>query len=487
MSDYRFRGKRPTPTEMREKLKTKRNSMPEQEPKVRCNNFEEVNLGYDAETAIREAKRCLLCLAPQCVKGCPVKIKIPEFIDLIAKGEFMEALNVMKRDNALPAVTGRVCPQETQCEGVCAMGKGKNSPVGIGYLERFIADFERKSDIKCCMEKEKPTGKKAAIIGSGPGGLTAAADLARMGHEVHIFEALHKGGGVLVYGIPEFRLPKEIVEYEIDALQEAGVKLHTNAVIGKLFTIEELKKEEGFDTIFIGVGAGAPRFLGLDGENLNGVFSANEFLTRSNLMKGYQFPEFDTPIKRGRNVTVVGGGNVAMDAARTALRLGANVTIVYRRAREQMPARDEEIMHGEEEGIDFKLLTNPIGLEADENGWVKNMECIQMELGEPDDSGRRRPVPVEGSNFKIETDLVIIAIGSNANPLLTATVPDLKLNRWGNIETDKKGRTSVEGVWAGGDIVTGAATVIEAMGAGRTAAEDMNTYLKEGFKWVMLD
>lgn len=464
--------------ERKKRMKIKRHGMIEQDPVERGHNFNEVNLGYDTKTAIAEAKRCICCPVSKCVKNCPVNIDIPQFLSLVSEGKFMNALELVKRENALPAVTGRVCPQEVQCEGVCALDKIGTGAVAIGYLERFVADYERNSPEKCCIEIAPGTGKKVAIIGSGPAGLTAAADLARLGHEVHIFEAFHKPGGVLIYGIPEFRLPKEIVGYEIKGLQQMGVKIHYNHVIGTICTIKELIDEKGFNAVFIGIGAGLPRFLGIPGENLNGVYSANEYLTRSNLMKAYDFPTHDTPIKKGNHVTVVGGGNVAMDAARTALRMGAKkVQIVYRRSREEMPARDEEIIHAEEEGIELMLLTNPISLDGDENGWVKTMECIRMKLGEPDASGRRRPIPIDNSDFSISTDLVIIAIGAGANPLLTTTTPDLKLNKWGYIATDEQGKTSMEGVWAGGDIVTGAATVISAMGAGKKSACSIHDYL----------
>jgi glutamate synthase (NADPH/NADH) small chain len=468
------------PQERKERMKVKRHGMTEQDPVARGHNFNEVNLGYDTKTAIAEAKRCIYCPVSRCVKNCPVNIDIPGFLTLVSEGKFMDALELIKRENALPAITGRVCPQEIQCEGTCTLDKTEKGAVAIGYLERFVADYERNSPEKCHIKIAPATGKKVAIVGSGPAGLTVAADLARLGHEVHIFEAFHKPGGVLIYGIPEFRLPKEIVEYEIKELQQMGVKIHYDHVIGTIYTIKELLDKKGFNAIFIGIGAGLPRFLGIPGENLNGVYSANEYLTRSNLMKAYDFPTHDTPIKKGKNVTVVGGGNVAMDAARTALRMGAKkVHIVYRRSPQEMPARKEEIIHAEEEGIDFKLLTNPVSLEGDEKGWVKTMKCVRMRLGEADSSGRRRPIPIENSDFSIITDLVIIAIGAGANPLLTATTPDLKLNRWGYIVADEQGKTSMEKVWAGGDIVTGAATVISAMGAGKKSACDIHEYLCE--------
>ena len=478
MTDNRKKTPKLDPQERKKRMMVKRHGMTEQDPVKRGHNFNEVNLGYDTKTAIAEAKRCICCPVSKCVKNCPVNIDIPGFLALVAEGKFMDSLELIKGENALPAVTGRVCPQEVQCEGTCALDKVGTGAVAIGYLERFVADYERNSSEKCCIQVAPATGKKVAIVGSGPAGLTVAADLARLGHDVHIFEAFHKPGGVLIYGIPEFRLPKEIVEYEIKGLQQMGVKIHYNHVIGTIYTINELIDDKRFNAVFIGIGAGLPRFLGIPGENLNGVYSANEYLTRSNLMKAYDFPIHDTPIKKGKNVTVVGGGNVAMDAARTALRMGAKrVQIVYRRSREEMPARDEEIVHAEEEGIDFMLLTNPVSLESDENGWVKTMECVRMELGEPDASGRRRPIPIEKSNFSFCTDLVIIAIGAGANPLLTSTTPDLKLNRWGYILADEQGKTSMEGIWAGGDIVTGAATVISAMGAGKKSACSIHDYL----------
>jgi glutamate synthase (NADPH/NADH) small chain len=484
MSDpYKYEGKSLAPDEMKARMATQRNKMTEQDAIERGKNFSEVNLGYKEQDALAEAQRCLLCKIPQCVKWCPVQIKVPEFIDAVAEGDFLKGLQIVKEDNALPAVTGRVCPQEIQCEGKCTQGRVKTSggAVAIGHLERFVADLERNSEQKCCMEVAPPTGKKVAIIGSGPGGLTAAADLARFGHEVHVYEALHQPGGVLVYGIPEFRLPKEIVNYEIDGMKQMGVQIHCNYVIGKIFTIQELFEEKKFDAIYVGIGAGLPRFMRIPGENLNGVYSANEYLTRSNLMKAYDFPNHDTPIRIAKKCAVIGGGNVAMDSARTALRLGGDeVYIVYRRSMEEMPARVEEVHHAQEEGIKFDILTNPIKIIGDENGWVKQMECIRMELGEPDDSGRRRPVPIEGSNFILDVDQVVIAIGAGANPLLTSSTPDIALNRWGYIVADQNGRTSMPGVWAGGDIVTGAATVILAMGAGKEAAADINEWLKTG-------
>jgi glutamate synthase (NADPH/NADH) small chain len=457
-----------------------RNEMPAQDPNIRGKNFEEVNLGYDIKTAKEEAERCLQCAKPLCVEGCPVNINIPEFIKLIQEDSYQEAVRSIKEYNILPAICGRVCQQENQCEGKCIMGK-RFEPVAIGHLERFLADWERKNQLKECPDCEAPNNIKVAVIGSGPSGLTCAADLARYGYDVTIYEAFHKGGGVLVYGIPEFRLPKAIVEDEIETLKMLGVKIEYDMIIGKILTLDDLKSM-GFKAIFIGIGAGSPRFLGIPGENLKGVVSANEYLTRTNLMKAYDFPKYKTPIVKGKNIVVIGGGNTAMDSARTALRLGANtVTIVYRRAMEQLPARLEEVRHGEEEGIIFKLLTNPTRFIGDEEGKIKEMEVIKMELGAPDESGRARPIPVKGSEFIIQTDLVIIGIGNNANPLLTSTYPSLELNKWGNIVTDENGKTNIEGIYAGGDIVTGAATVISAMGAGRKAALVMNQYLKSKY------
>ncbi|HOO54095.1 MAG TPA: NADPH-dependent glutamate synthase [Methanothrix sp.] len=457
--------------------KKTRIGMPEQEPDERRRNFEEVPLGYSPEMAMKEASRCLQCKSPTCIEGCPVEIDIPAFVKLIKEEKFDEAIKKIWEKNRLPAVCGRVCPQETQCEGRCVLGK-KGRPIAIGNLERFAADFARQEGIEDGSLQAKPSGKRVAIVGSGPAGLTVAADLIAKGHQVTIFEALHKPGGVLVYGIPEFRLPKDIVADEVRNLEKQGAEIRCNTVVGRTVTIDELFKE-GYDAIFVGVGAGLPRFMNIPGENLVGILSANEYLTRANLMKAYQFPEYDTPIPKGKNVVVIGAGNVAMDSARTAMRLGAEtVRIVYRRSRDEMPARAAEIHHAEEEGIEFFLLTNPTRFIGDEEGRVVGMECIRMELGEPDGSGRRSPVPIEGSEFEISCDLVIIAIGTGANPLLTRSTEGLKLNRWGYIEADPEtGKTSIEGVWAGGDIVTGSATVIEAMGAGRRAARSIHEYL----------
>ncbi|NHI93865.1 MAG: NADPH-dependent glutamate synthase [Candidatus Lokiarchaeota archaeon] len=454
-----------------------RHKMPEQDPFLRRRNFNEVNLGYSPEIAIAEAERCLQCKKPKCVEGCPVNVDIPGFIDFIKKGDFCQAEHHIKKFNALPAVCGRVCPQENQCEGKCVLGK-KFESVAIGNLERFVADYERNSGSCYVPEKLPPNNKKVACIGCGPASLTVAGDLIKMGYEVTIFEAFHKGGGVLVYGIPEFRLPKEIVKAEINNLINQGVKIIYDMVIGKTLTIEDLKNMQ-FDAIFIGIGAGLPMFLRIPGENLKGVVSANEYLTRINLMKAYEFPKYKTPYLKGKNVTVIGGGNVAMDSARSALRLEADsVTIVYRRAMEQLPARKEEVHHAIEEGVIFKLLNNPVKFIGDDEGNLKEMEVIKMKLGEPDASGRASPIPIPNSEYNIKTDLVIIAVGNNSNPILTSTYPALKLNKWGNIITDEDGRTNIKEIFAGGDIVTGSATVISAMGAGRRAARAIHDHLK---------
>lgn len=459
------------------KEKVPRHRMPEQEPAVRVKNFTEVPMGYTAETAIAEAKRCIQCKKPSCMAGCPVDVDIPGFIRLVSEGRFIEAALKLKETNALPAVCGRVCPQEDQCEKLCILGK-KGEPVAVGRLERFAADFERQAGKIAVPAPAKPTGKRVAVVGAGPSGLTIAGDLVRLGHDVTIFEALHKAGGVLAYGIPEFRLPKAIVEAEVDYLKKLGVKIETNAVIGRLKTVDELFAE-GFDAVYLGVGAGAPVFMNIPGENLCGIYSANEYLTRSNLMKAYLFPKYDTPIIRGKNVAVIGGGNVAMDSVRTALRLGAeNAYIIYRRTEVEMPARIEEVHHAKEEGVQFKLLTNPVEYIGNKEGWVTGVRCQRMELGEPDESGRRRPVPVKGSEFVIPVDTVVVAVGTMANPIVPATTPGLETNRLGYIVTkDASGRTSREGVYAGGDIVTGSATVILAMGAGKQAARAIHEYL----------
>ena len=468
--------------EMAEKAKKNpRVAMPEQDPQVRARNFLEVPTGYTPKMAQEEAARCLQCKKPACVAGCPVEVDIPGFIDLISQGDITAAIRNLWTKNALPAVCGRVCPQEIQCEGKCIVGK-KGEPVAIGNLERFCADYERENGTGELPPKAEATGKKVAVVGSGPSGLTVAGDLILKGHDVTILEAFHKPGGVLVYGIPEFRLPKDIVAQEVNFLERLGVKLECNAVVGRTVSLDELF-EEGYDAIYVGVGAGLPRFMNLPGENLVGILSANEYLTRANLMKAYKFPEVDTPIPMGKNVVVLGAGNVAMDAARTAMRLGAeNVRVVYRRSREEMPARQAEIHHAEEEGIEMYLLTNPTQYLGNEKGRLTGMECLKMELGEPDDSGRRRPVPIEGSEFHLECDLCIVAVGSGANPLLTSETPDMKLNQWGYVMTEEhSGKTTKKGVWAGGDIVTGAATVILAMGAGREAANSIHDYLTLGW------
>lgn len=448
----------------------------EQAPDVRNHNFEEVCLGYNKEEAVEEAARCLNCKNAQCVKGCPVSINIPEFIHNVKEGNIEEAYRVIGQSSALPAICGRVCPQESQCEGKCIRGI-KGEAVSIGKLERFVADWARENDIKPEKASSK-NGKRVAVIGSGPSGLTCAGDLAKLGYDVTIFEALHEAGGVLVYGIPEFRLPKDtVVKHEIENVKSLGVEIDTNVVIGKSVTIDQLLDEEGFDAVFIGSGAGLPRFMGIPGENANGVFSANEYLTRNNLMKAFK-TDYDTPIAAGTKVAVVGGGNVAMDAARTALRLGAEVHIVYRRSEAELPARAEEVHHAKEEGIVFDLLTNPTEILVDENGWVKGMKCIRMELGEPDASGRRRPVEIEGSEFELDLDTVIMALGTSPNPLISSTTKGLETNKRACIVADEEfGRTSNEGVFAGGDAVTGAATVILAMGAGKAAAKGIHEYL----------
>jgi len=445
----------------------------EQEPKVRATNFDEVCLGYNKDEAVEEASRCIGCKNAKCIEGCPVSINIPGFIAEVKEGKFEEAYKVISESSALPAVCGRVCPQESQCEGRCIRGI-KGEPISIGKLERFVADWARENNVKPEPAKEKKN-HKVAVIGSGPAGLTCAGDLAKMGYDVTIFEALHEAGGVLIYGIPEFRLPKQkVVKKEIEKVKELGVKIETNVVIGKSTTIDELMDEEGFEAVFIGSGAGLPKFMGIPGEQANGVFSANEFLTRNNLMKAFK----DEPIMKGKKVAVVGGGNVAMDAARTALRLGAEVHIVYRRSEEELPARVEEVHHAKEEGIIFDLLTNPKEILVDENGWVKGMTCVKMELGEPDASGRRRPVEIKGSEFDLELDTVIMSLGTSPNPLISSTTEGLDVNKWQCIVADENnGKTTKEGVYAGGDAVTGAATVILAMGAGKAAAKGIDEYL----------
>lgn len=447
----------------------------EQDPKVRATNFEEVCYGYNAEEAQLEATRCLSCKNPRCVSACPVNIQIPSFISKVVEGDFAGAASVIAQDSSLPAICGRVCPQETQCEGSCILGV-KGEPVAIGKLERFVADWSRENGgVKT--EVAQPNGHKVAVIGSGPAGLACASDLAKLGYDVTIFEALHRPGGVLVYGIPEFRLPKdEVVEAEINEVRALGVKIETDVIAGRTVTIDSLLDDEGFDAVFIGSGAGLPKFMNIPGENLNGVFSANEFLTRNNLMKAYR-DDYMTPIHAGKKVVVVGGGNVAMDAARTALRLGAETTIVYRRTENELPARREEVHHAKEEGIQFAMLTNPVEILGDEKGWVRAVKCIRMELGEPDESGRRSPVAVPGSEFEIETETVIMSLGTSPNPLIAKTTGGLETNRRGCLVADENGATTRAGVFAGGDAVTGAATVILAMGAGRKAAAAIHEYI----------
>lgn len=475
---------------LKQRREIPRHDMPAQDPAVRRTNFHEVALGYSEEEAIEEANRCLTCKKPTCVIGCPVGVDIPDFILALREGDKAASIRILKGKNSLPAICGRVCPQETQCEVHCVLTK-KGEPVAIGRLERFVADWDLERGAET-PEVAEPTGKKVAIIGAGPAGLTCAADLSRLGHEVTIFEALHNPGGVLVYGIPEFRLPKEIVYAEVGCMECMGVKVVQDAVIGKLFTIDELLNEKGFDAIFIGSGAGLPSFMRIPGVNYNGVLSANEFLTRVNLMKGYQFPEFDTPVKVGKKVAVVGAGNVAMDSARSALRLGyqaaertggqpPEVHIVYRRSSEEVPARAEEVHHAQEEGVIFDFLTNPVEIFGDEKGNVRGMRCIRMELGEPDDSGRRRPVAIPGSEFDMEVDMVIMALGTSPNPLVFQNANDLERTRWGTVKVvdEETGLTTKARVWAGGDVVTGAATVISAMGAGKSAAADIHKFLTQ--------
>lgn len=460
----------------KERLQITRQAMPEQDATARSANFLEVNLGLPERLALLEADRCLQCKDPRCIKGCPVGVHIPKFLDLLTAGKIAEAAQSLLDDNALPAVTGRVCPQESQCEAECVRA-ARGLPVGVGYLERYVADWAREHRDQLPQTRLAATGRRVAIVGSGPAGLTAAGELAKRGHEVTIYEALHKAGGVLVYGIPEFRLPKKIVAQEVERLKEAGVKIECNVVIGRTYTIPELQKQ--FDAIFIANGAGLPVFMNVPGENLKGVYSANEYLTRINLMAAYQFPRSDTPVLQGRRIAVVGGGNVAMDAVRTAKRLGAQeAVIVYRRTRDELPARAEEVHHAEQEGVRFEFLTAPLEVLGNEQRWVKGMKCQKMKLGEPDSSGRRRPEPMPGSEFVFDCDVVVVAIGTKANPLLTATCPDLKLNKWGNIVADENGQTSIPAVFAGGDIVRGAATVILAMGDGKRAATAMDNYLK---------
>ncbi len=462
------------------KLNLNREPMPRQDPKIRSKNFNEVALGYSAEQAQAEASRCIQCPKRSCVEGCPVEVDIPGFINAIREGDMPEAVKLLKDKNSLPGICGRVCPQETQCEATCSLAK-KDAPIAIGRLERYVADWERANmqSASSLPARPAPSGKQVAVVGSGPAGLTAAADLAKLGHQVTIFEALHVAGGVLIYGIPEFRLPKDIVQAEVDYVASLGVKVELDSVIGKLVTIDELLNND-YHAVFLGTGAGLPMFLNIPGENLNGIYSANEFLTRVNLMKAYRFPEYDTPVKVGRKVAVIGGGNVAMDSARCALRLGADeVYIVYRRSEVELPARREEVENAQEEGIEFKLLTNPKRMLGNEQNWVVGMECYEMELGEPDDSGRRRPIVKPGSEFIIDVDVVIVALGTRPNPLIAQTTEGLETTKWGTVVADEEtGKTVKPQVWAGGDIVTGAATVISAMGAGKRAAASIDEYLR---------
>jgi glutamate synthase (NADPH) small chain len=467
----------------KDRMKMPRQHMPEREALERGRNFEEVNLGFNPALATEEALRCLTCAKPTCTHGCPVAVKVKEFVALIIEGDFLGAAAKIREDNALPAITGRVCPQEDQCEGACVMTKRVDS-VAIGHLERFVADYERQTGQIGIPKNAPSTGKRVAIVGSGPAGLSAAGDLIQKGHGVRVFEALHELGGVLVYGIPEFRLPKDIVRQEVDVLRQRGVEFETNVVVGKTVTVDELLGEEGYDALFVATGAGLPQFLGVPGENLNGVYSANEFLTRVNLMRAYRFPDYDEPVYdcKGKDVVVVGGGNTAMDAVRTALRLGARTaSLVYRRGEDEMPARKEEVKHAKEEGVQFRMLTNPVEMVGDARGWLTGVRCVQMELGEAGADGRRRPIAVPGSEFVIDASLVIVAVGTSANPLVQATTPDLKTTKKNYIEADPETlRTSKRGVFAGGDIVTGGATVILAMGAGRKAARGIEEFLNTG-------
>jgi glutamate synthase (NADPH/NADH) small chain len=471
---------------LKQRMKVPRQHMLEQPPLIRATNFTEVNLGYSEELARQEAVRCLECAKPTCTHDCPVGVKVKDFVQLIVAGDFLGAAAKIREDNVLPAITGRVCPQEDHCEGGCLMGK-KVEPLGIGYLERFVADYEQRHMDLRNVPKARPTGKKVAIVGSGPSGLTAAGDLVQKGHQVHVFEALHTPGGVLVYGIPEFRLPKQIIREQIDYMRAMGVEFETDVVVGKTVTLDELMNEEGYDAVFIGTGAGLPQFMGIPGEHLNGVYSANEFLTRINLMHAYEFPRFDEPMVdlRGKEVAVIGGGNTALDAIRSALRLGATKAyVIYRRSEAEMPARKEEVKHAQQEGIEFRVLTNPIEFLSDGQGWLNAVRCMKMELGEADASGRRRPVPMQGSEFDLPLSVAVIAIGTGANPLIQSTTPGLATNKKNYIEADPMTqRTSRKGVFAGGDIVTGAATVILAMGAGRRAAKSIHEYLTGAAPW----
>ncbi len=472
----------PNPLKLKDRMKVPRQHMPEQEAGLRINNFTEVNLGYSTELAKQEALRCLECKKPTCMDYCPVGVKVKEFVRLIVEGNFLGAAAKIREDNVLPAITGRVCPQEDHCEGNCLLTK-KVESLGIGYLERFVADYEQRMGVPLA-PKAAATGKKVAIVGSGPAGLSAAGDLVHKGHRVHVFEALHEIGGVLVYGIPEFRLPKQVIHEQIETMRAMGVEFETNVVVGKTVEIDELFESEGYDAVFIATGAGLPVFLNIPGEHLNGVYSANEFLTRINLMHAYEFPRYDEPIVdlKGKQVAVIGGGNTALDAIRSARRLGADkACVLYRRSETEMPARAEEVKHAKQEGIEFRVLTNPVEFLDDGNGWLKAARCVRMELGEPDTSGRRRPIAIAGSEFEIPLSVAIIATGTSANPLIQSTTPGLKTNRWGYIEASSETqRTSRKGVFAGGDIVTGAATVILAMGSGRRAAKSIDEYLTTG-------
>lgn len=471
------------PLSLKERMKVPRQHMPEQDAHWRATNFTEVNLGYSVELARQEAARCLECAKPACTDKCPVGVKVREFVQLIVAGDFMAAAAKIREDNVLPAITGRVCPQEDHCEGGCLMGK-KVQSLGIGYLERFVADDEQQHLDFSQIRKVASTGKRVAIVGSGPSGLTAAGDLVQKGHQVRVFEALHEIGGVLVYGIPEFRLPKKIIREQVDYMRAMGVEFETDVVVGRTVTIDELMNEEGYDAVFIGTGAGLPQFMGIPGEHLNGVYAANEFLTRINLMHAYEFPHYDEPVVDliGKNVAVIGGGNTALDAIRSALRLGARKAyVLYRRSESEMPARAEEVKHAKQEGIDFQVLTAPVEFLSDGKGWLKSARCVRMELGEPDSSGRRRPVPLPGSEFEIPLSVAVMAIGTSANPIVQSTTPGLATNKRGYIQADESTqRTSRVGVFAGGDIVTGSATVILAMGAGRRAAKSIHEYLTTG-------
>lgn len=472
------------PLTLKERMKVPRQAMLEQDPAQRSSTFTEVNLGYSPELARQEALRCLECAKATCMQHCPVGVKVKEFVQLIVAGDFAAAAAKIREDNVLPAITGRVCPQEDHCEAGCTLGKAKNvRPLGIGYLERFVADYEQRMGIRH-LPKVPPTGKRVAVVGSGPSGLTVAGDLAQRGHRVKVFEALHELGGVLVYGIPEFRLPKQIIREQLDYLRDMGVEFETDVVVGRTVTIDELVGEEGFDAVFIGTGAGSPQFMGIPGEHWNGVYSANEFLTRINLMKAYQFPRYDEPMVdlHGKDVAVIGGGNTALDAIRSALRLGARKAyVVYRRSEAEMPARIEEVHHAQQEGIEFHMLTNPVEFLSDGKGWLRAARCVRMELGEPDASGRRRPVPIAGSEFELPISVAVIAVGTSANPIVQSTTPGLATDKRGYIQADgTTQRTSRRGVFAGGDIVTGSATVILAMGAGRRAAKSIHEYLMNG-------